>query len=118
MESSGEAARARIYIGENDVLVDRPLVDVLVYRAQEMRLAGATVTRGRMGYGLRTFPSPSHLVLSHDRPMVIEIVDSRDKIDAYLAAIEPIVPGRLITIETVQIVRYGAEARTYSATRG
>ena len=108
MESSGEAARVRIYIGENDVVVDRPLSDVLVYRAQAMRLAGATVTRGRMGYGQITHPSPTHMVLSRDRPMVVEIVDSRDKIDSYLAAIEPIVPGRLITIETVQVMRYGA----------
>lgn len=107
MQNSGEAARIRIYIGENDVVVDRPLADVLVYRAQEMHLAGATVTRGRMGYGQVTHPSPTHLVLSHDRPMVVEIVDTRDKIDSYLAAIEPIVPGRLITIETVQVVRCG-----------
>lgn len=107
MDSSGEAARVRIYFGENDVVVDRPLSDVLVYKAQEMHLAGATVTRGRMGYGLESLPSPTRLVLSHDRPMVIEIVDSRDKIDAYLAAIEPIVQGKLITIETVEVVRYG-----------
>lgn len=107
MDSSGEATRIRIYIGENDVVVDRALSDVLVYKAQEMHLAGATVTRGRIGYGLKTFPSPSHLVLSRDRPLVVEIVDTRDKIDSYLAAIEPIVPGRLITIETVQILRYG-----------
>lgn len=105
MQNSGEATRVRIYIGENDVVVDRPLSDVLVYKAQEMHLAGATAMRGRLGYGLKTYPSPSHLVLSHDRPMVIEIVDSRDKIDAYLAAIEQFVPGRLITIETVQVLR-------------
>jgi PII-like signaling protein len=107
MDSSGEATRIRIYIGENDVVVDRPLSDVLVYKAQEMHLAGATAMRGRLGYGLKTYPSPSHLVLSHDRPMVIEIVDTRDKIDPYLAAIEPIVQGKLITVETVQVVRYG-----------
>jgi len=107
MDSSGEAARVRIYIGENDVVVDRPLADVLVYKAQEMHLAGATVFRGRIGYGLRSLPSPTNMVLSRDRPMVVEIVDTRDKIDSYLAAIEPIVPGQLITIETVQVVRYG-----------
>ncbi|HEX3883544.1 MAG TPA: DUF190 domain-containing protein [Stellaceae bacterium] len=110
MDSSDEAARIRIYIGENDVVVDRPLSDVLIYKAQEMHLAGATAMRGRLGYGLKTYPSPSHLVLSHDRPMVVEIVDTRDKIDAYLAAVERIVPGRLITIETVEILRYGAKS--------
>jgi uncharacterized protein len=109
MESSGEAVRVRIYIGANDVVVDRPLVDVLVYKAQEMHLAGATAFRGRIGYGLKTFPTPSHLVLSHDRPIVVEIVDSRDKINSYLGAVEPIVRGQLITIETVQVLRYGAE---------
>jgi PII-like signaling protein len=108
MDSSGEAARVRIYIGENDVVVDRALADVLVYKAQELHLAGATTFRGRMGYGLKTFPSPTHLALSRDRPIVVEIVDTRDKIDAYLAAIEGIVPGRLITIETVQVLRYDA----------
>jgi PII-like signaling protein len=111
MEGSGEAARVRIYIGENDVVVDRPLSDVLVYKAQELHLAGATAMRGRIGYGMKTHPSPSHLVLSHDRPLVIEIVDTRDKIDAYLAAIGPIVPGRLITIETVEVLRHGSESQ-------
>lgn len=108
MESSGEAARIRIYIGENDVVVDRPLVDVLVYKAQEMHLAGATAFRARIGYGLKSLPTPTHMVLSRDRPMVVEIVDAPDKIDSYLAAIEPIVPGQLITIETVRVVRYGS----------
>ena len=107
MDTSGEAVRIRIYIGENDVAVDRPLVDVLIYKAQEMRLAGATAFRARIGYGLKSLPSPTNMVLSRDRPMVIEIVDSRDKVDSYLAAIEPIVPGRLITIESIEVLRYG-----------
>lgn len=108
MDGSGDAVRARIYIGENDVVVDRPLVDVLVYKAHELHLAGATAMRGRIGYGLKSLPSPSYTVLSRDRPMIVELVDSRDRIDAYLAAIEGIVPGRLITIEPVRVLRYGA----------
>jgi PII-like signaling protein len=110
MADFGESARLRIYIGENDVVVNRPLVDFLVYKAQEMHLAGATAMRGRIGYGGKSLPSPTHMVLSHDRPMVVEIVDSRDKIDAYLAAIAPTVIGRLITVETVQVLRHHADS--------
>jgi uncharacterized protein len=107
MESSGEAALLRIYIGENDVFGDQPLVDALIYKAQQMGLAGATAVRGRIGYGGKRHPSPSHLVLSQDRPIVVEVVDGRDKLDAYVTAIDPMVPAGLITVETIEVVRYG-----------
>jgi hypothetical protein len=107
MESSGQAALLRIFIGENDVFGDQPLVDALIYKAQQMGLAGATAVRGRIGYGGKRHPSPSHLVLSQDRPMVVEVVDVRDKIDAYVTAIDPMVPAGLITVETIEVVRYG-----------
>jgi hypothetical protein len=107
MDGPGEAALLRIYIGENDVFGDQPLVDALIYKAQQMGLAGATAVRGRIGYGGKRHPSPSHLVLSQDRPIVVEVVDGRDQIDAYVTAIDPMVPAGLITVETIEVVRYG-----------
>jgi hypothetical protein len=107
MDGPGEAALLRIYIGENDVFGDQPLVDALIYKAQQMGLAGATAVRGRIGYGGKRHPSPSHLVLSQDRPIVVEVVDGRDRIDAYVTAIDPMVPAGLITVETIEVVRYG-----------
>jgi PII-like signaling protein len=70
-------------------------------------LAGATAVRGRIGYGGKRHPSPSHLVLSQDRPIVVEVVDGRDTLDAYVTAIDPMVPAGLITVETIEVVRYG-----------
>jgi uncharacterized protein len=107
MDAPGPAALLRIFIGENDVFGDQPLVDALIYKAQQMGLAGATALRGRIGYGGKRHPSPSHLVLSQDRPIVVEVVDVRDKIDTYVAAIDPMVPAGLITVETIEVVRYG-----------
>jgi uncharacterized protein len=108
MEVPGDAALLRIFIGANDVWGDRPLADALVYKAQEMGVAGATALRGILGYGRKTSPSPTDLLLSRDLPIVVELVDSRDKIDAYLAAVGPMIRAGLVTIQTIQVLRYGA----------
>ncbi|MGH7095552.1 MAG: DUF190 domain-containing protein, partial [Stellaceae bacterium] len=75
MEVPGDAALLRIFVGDNDVWDDRPLADALVCKAQEMGLAGATALRGILGYGRKTSPSPTGLLLSHDLPIVVEVVD-------------------------------------------
>ena len=108
MDVPGEAARLRIFIGDNDVYGDRPLVDALVYKAQELGLAGATAMRGIIGYGPKTVPTPTELILSRDRPVVVEIIDGRDKIDLYLAAVKPMLKAGLVTIDTIRVLRYGA----------
>lgn len=107
MEVPGEAARLRLYIGANDTFGDRPLADALVYKAQELGLAGATATRGIIGYGLGNAPRPVELILSRDLPVVVEVIDSREQIDRYRAAIEPMLRGGLVTVEPVEVLRYG-----------
>jgi len=109
MDVPTDAARLRIYIGHNDSYEDTPLADALVLKARELGLAGATALRGILGYG-----RPSHareaelLLLSRDDPILIEVVDVRPKIDAYLVAVEPMVRSGLVTIENIRVLRYGA----------
>jgi len=97
----------RIFIGESDKHQDKPLYEWIVLKAREHGLAGATVLRGMMGYGaksrLHTFKIER---LSLDLPMVIEIVDSREKLEAFLALIDDNVTEGLVTIERVDVRLY------------
>ena len=97
----------RIFIGESDRREGKLLFEWLVIKAREMGLGGATVLRGIMGFGahsrLHTFKIER---LSEDLPVVVEIVDARGKIEAYLQAIDGAIPEGLATIETVQVRWY------------
>jgi PII-like signaling protein len=97
----------RIFIGESDRHEGKLLYEWLVLKGREMGLAGATVFRGSMGYGahsrLHTFKIER---LSEDLPIVIEIVDGRDKIEGFLAAVEPAIVEGLATLERVTIRFY------------
>jgi hypothetical protein len=99
----------RIFIGESDQWQGKPLYEAIVLKARELHLAGATVLRGPMGFGansrLHTFKV---LRLSEDLPMVIEIVDSREKIDELLPHIDQMVHEGLVTLERVQVIKYRA----------
>jgi len=90
----------RIFIGESDRHGGKPLYEWLVLAARERGLAGATVLRGVMGYGahsrLHTFKIER---LSEDLPIVVEIVDARDKLEEFLAAIDGVIPEGLATLE-------------------
>jgi hypothetical protein len=100
------ACLLRIYLGENDRTAGVPTYEAIVRRAREMHLAGATVLRGPMGFGHNSRIHTAKLFrLSEDLPLVIEIVDARDKIDAFLAEIEALLPSGLVTLENVQVVR-------------
>lgn len=99
----------RIFIGESDKDPgrDRPLYDAIVRRAREAHLAGATVLRGPMGFGRHSRVHTAKLLeLSTDLPVVIEIVDSEDKIEAFLPIVDELVTEGLVTLEAVRIVRY------------
>lgn len=113
MELSETGLLLRIFLGEDDRSDGRPLYEALVLKAREMHLAGATVLRGPMGYGHNSrLHTAKILRLSQDLPMVIEIVDREDKIHAFLRAIEPmVVSSGLVTLEKVQVVRYGATTK-------
>jgi uncharacterized protein len=97
----------RIFLGEADKHDGRPLYEWLVLRARERGLAGATVTRGLMGFGahsrLHTFKIER---LSLDLPIVVEIVDTREKLEAFLAEIDPVIHEGLATLEDAEVRFY------------
>ena len=99
----------RIFIGESDKEPgrDRPLYETIVRRAREAHLAGATVLRGPMGFGRHSRVHTAKLLeLSTDLPVVIEIVDGEEKVNAFLPTVDELVTEGLVTLEAVRIVRY------------
>jgi PII-like signaling protein len=97
----------RIFLGEADEYMHRPLYRAIVLRARELHLAGATVLRGPMGYGRSTHLHNAHILrLSLDLPIVVEIVDETAKITAFLPELEKMMRGGLITMERAQVYRY------------
>jgi PII-like signaling protein len=110
MPLSRDAVLLRIYIGEDDKTDHKPLYEALVLKARELGLAGATVLRGPMGFGHSSVLHTTKILrLSQDLPLVIEIVDSEEKINAFLDAIEPIMGSGLMTLEKVKVVHYGTK---------
>ena len=102
----------RIYLGENDRTAGTPTYEAIVRRAREAHLSGATVLRGPMGFGHNSRIHTAKLFrLSEDLPLVIEIVDAREKIEAFLAEIETLLPSGLVTLENVQVVKHPGAAR-------
>jgi len=103
-----DAVLLRIFIGEDDKHEGRPLYQSIVETARSEHIAGATVLRGPLGYGQSSrLHTTKILRLSEDLPLVIEIVDSADKIDAFLKIIEPMMGSGLVTLEKVRVIRYG-----------
>lgn len=110
MTQTTEAVLLRLFVGESDEHDGRPLHEAIVLAAREMGLAGATVLRGAMGYGRSSrLHSAKILRLSEDLPVVIEIVDTAERIDAFLARAEPMLGSCLVTLENLRIVRYGRD---------
>jgi len=110
MQIPPEATLLRIYIGENDRWEHRPLYEAIVLQARDAGLAGATVLRGPMGFGKSSrLHSAKILRLSVDLPIVIEIVDSADKVTSFLQQIEGMVGGGLVTVEKVHVVTYAGK---------
>ena len=110
MQIPKEAVLLRIFIGEDDRADGQPLYEAIVLKARELQLAGATVLRGPMGFGRSSrLHTAKILRLSQDLPMVVEIVDAEDRIGALLDAIEPLIGSGLVTLEKVQVLRYGEE---------
>ena len=98
----------RIFIGESDRWHHQPLYEAIVLKARAMKLAGATVLRGPMGFGHSSHLHTTKILrLSQDLPLVIEIVDNEEKINAFVDAIEPMMGSALVTTEKVKVIRYG-----------
>ena len=103
-----EAVLLRIFIGEDDRIKGRPLYEAIVLKARQAGLAGATVLRGPMSFGKSsTLHTAKVLRLSEDLPMVIEIVDTQEKIDAFVPLLDPMMGSGLVTLERVQVLQYG-----------
>ena len=112
MTTSQEGQRLRIYIGESDRWHHQPLYEALVLKARELGMSGATVLRGPMGYGAKSqLHTAKILRLSTDLPVVIEIVESKDKIGLFLPHVEEMVGDGLATIEDVRVLRYSSKPR-------
>jgi PII-like signaling protein len=106
-----QAQLLRIFIGEDDRDDGRPLYESIVLKAREMQIAGATVLRGAMGFGHSSrLHTTKILRLSEDLPLVIEIVDSEEKISSFLPVLDAIMTSGLITLEKVQVVQYGTSS--------
>ncbi|MDR3436940.1 DUF190 domain-containing protein [Telmatospirillum sp.] len=98
----------RIYLGEAERAGTTPLYEALVIKARELKLAGATVLRGPMGFGHSgKMHTAKILDLSSNLPLVVEIVDIREKIEAFLDAVSDMLVSTLVTLEKVRIVQYG-----------
>ncbi|MFL5029774.1 MAG: DUF190 domain-containing protein [Xanthobacteraceae bacterium] len=111
MQVRKDAVLLRVFIGEDDKFEHRPLYEAIVLKAREMHLAGATVLRGPLGYGHSSrLHTTKILRLSQDLPLVIEMVDSQEKIDAFLPELDRMMSSGLVTLEKVQVLQYGAPA--------
>jgi uncharacterized protein len=109
MEVPQDSVLLRIFIGENEKLEHQPLYEAIVLKAREMHLAGATVLRGPMGFGKSSrLHTAKILRLSEDLPMVIEIVDSEEQINAFLPLLDKMMGSGLVTMEKVKVLRYVA----------
>ena len=107
MQIPHEAVILRIFIGESDKHEHKPLYEAIVLKAREVHLAGATVLRGPMGFGKSSrLHTAKILRLSMDLPMVIEIVDSEEKVRAFLPMLDGMMGGGLVTMEKVQVIDY------------
>ena len=103
----------RIFIGESDKHLGRPLYEWIVFQARAAGLAGATVLRGLMGYGLGSRIHTAKIErLSQDLPIVIEIVDTREKLEAFLPTIDAAIPEGMATLEKAQIRFYRGHKET------
>lgn len=107
MKLPSEGKLLRVFIGESDKYEGKPLYEWLVIRAKEEGLAGATVLRGLMGFGANSRVHTSKILrLSQDLPVVVEIVDTPEKITAFLPIIEAVIKEGLVTLEKADVEIY------------
>lgn len=110
MKIPEQALLLRIFLGESDRHDGRPLYEAIVLAARAAHLAGATVLRGPMGFGRSSrLHTAKILRLSEDLPVVIEIVDSEENIDAFLPTLDAMMGGGMVTLEKVRVLRYSGE---------
>jgi len=107
MKLPEEGMLLRIFVGETDQYKGKALYEQIVLKARELNLAGATVLRGIMGFGADSRMHTAKLLrLSEDLPVVIEIVDTEDKLNTLLPFLDEVVTEGLITLERVRVIKY------------
>lgn len=112
MELPKESTLLRIFIGESDRWDGKPLYESLVLQAREKGLAGATVLRSPMGFGKTSRLHTSKILqLSMDLPIVVEIVDSEEKIRSFLTGVQDMLQGGLVTLEKLEVLHYDGKSR-------
>ncbi|MFI4869007.1 MAG: DUF190 domain-containing protein [Steroidobacterales bacterium] len=104
VDGSGKQARLRIYVGEDKRHGDKPLYEAIVLKARNLQMAGATVVRGSLGYGRSTRLHTTGVVFSEDLPVIVEIVDSHDKLRQFAALLVGIHDIGLVTCDDVTVV--------------
>jgi len=113
MKIPTEGKLVRVFIGEADRWRGRPLYEAIVEEARQRGLAGATVWKGSMGFGAHSRLHTSHILrLSQDLPVVIEIVDAADKVEAFLPVLDEMVKEGLVTLERAEVRLYRAQGRS------
>ena len=107
MKVPQEGCLLRVFVGESDKWHGRPLYEAIVLKARELHLAGATVLRGVMGYGASSrLHTAKVLRLSEDLPVVVELIDARDKLDQLLPFLDEAVANGLVTLERAEVIWY------------
>jgi uncharacterized protein len=112
MKLSGEGKLLRVFLGESDQIHHKPLYEAIILKARELGLAGSTVLRGIEGFGAgsRVIHTAKILRLSEDLPIIVEIVDTEEKIQSFLPLIDALIEttgcGAMITIEKAEIIKY------------
>ena len=102
-----DAVLLRIFLGESDRWQHQPLYEAIVLKARELHLAGATVLRGPMGFGAASMIHTAKILrLSMDLPMVIEIVDTEEKVNSFLPALDEMMGSGLVTLEKVKVIHH------------
>ena len=110
MKIPKQAVLLRVFIGENDEHSGRPLYEAIVLKARELHIAGATVLRGAMGFGHSSrLHTAKILRLSEDLPLLIEIVDSEEKVNSFLPELDAMMSSGLVTMERVDVLQYGTD---------
>jgi PII-like signaling protein len=111
MRLTGTALRLTIMIGDGDKWHHKPLCTEIVHRAHKAGLAGATVLRGVEGYGASKLIHTNRLLsLSEDLPIVIVIIDTHDRIHAFLPELDELVTEGLVVLDDCEVIRYGGRA--------
>ena len=107
MKLPEEGMLLRIFIGESDSFKGKPLYEQIVLKARELNLAGATVIHGTMGFGAGSRIHTAKIVrLSEDLPIVVELVDTEEKLESLMPFLDETVEEGLITMERVKVVKY------------